>query len=151
MTELHDTLVEFVQVLRTADVKVSPAETLDAMETLDIIGIENRVLLKNSLSMVLSKNPEEKKAFNTSFDRFFPSTSSPPKIMQWNQTKIPTRMMESLTPSQTPQTSKAARAANVAARGVGVALKLLESSTLNNSRLNQNWASSCFPVTEWKS
>ena len=71
MTELHDTLVEFVQVLRTADVKVSPAETLDAMETLDIIGIENRVLLKNSLSIVLSKNPEEKEAFNTSFDRFF--------------------------------------------------------------------------------
>ena len=71
MTELHDTLVEFVQVLRTADVKVSPAETLDAMETLDIIGIEDRVLLKNSLSMVLSKNPEEKEAFNTSFDRFF--------------------------------------------------------------------------------
>ena len=71
MTELHDTLVEFVQVLRTADVKVSPAETLDAMETLDIIGIENRVLLKNSLSMVLSKNPEEKETFNTSFDRFF--------------------------------------------------------------------------------
>ena len=69
MTELHDTLVEFVQVLRTADVKVSPAETLDAMETLDIIGIENRVLLKNSLSMVLSKHPEEKEAFNTSFDR----------------------------------------------------------------------------------
>jgi len=71
MTELHDTLVEFVQVLRTADVKVSPAETLDAMEALDIIGVENRVLLKNSLSMVLSKNPEEKEAFNTSFDRFF--------------------------------------------------------------------------------
>ena len=71
MTELHDTLVEFVQVLRAADVKVSSAETLDAMETLDIIGIENRVLLKNSLSMVLSKNPEEKEAFNTSFDRFF--------------------------------------------------------------------------------
>ena len=71
MTELHDTLVEFVQVLRTADVKVSPAETLDAMETLDIVGIEDRLLLKNSLSMVLSKNPEEKEAFNTSFDRFF--------------------------------------------------------------------------------
>ena len=71
MTEMHDTLVEFVKVLRTADVKVSPAETLDAMETLDIVGIENRSLLKNSLSMVLSKTPEEKEAFNTSFDRFF--------------------------------------------------------------------------------
>ena len=68
--------------------------------------------------------------------------------MQRNQTKTPTRMMESLTPSQTPQTNKAAK---VAARGVGVALKLLENSTLNNSRLNQNWANSRFPVTEWKS
>jgi uncharacterized protein with von Willebrand factor type A (vWA) domain len=71
MTEMHDTLVEFVKVLRTADVKVSPAETLDAMEALDIVGIKNRALLKNSLSMVLSKTPEEKETFNTSFDRFF--------------------------------------------------------------------------------
>ena len=71
MTHLDETIVDFVKVLRTADVKVSPAETLDAMEALEIIGLEDKVLLKNSLSMVLSKNPEEKKTFNTTFDKFF--------------------------------------------------------------------------------
>ena len=71
MSQIHDTLVSFVKVLRTADIKVSPAETLDAMETLDIVGLEDREFLKNSLSLVLSKNPEEKEAFDSCFDRFF--------------------------------------------------------------------------------
>ncbi len=71
MSEIHDTLVDFVKVLRTAEIKVSPAETLDAMHTLDIVGVEDREFLKNSLSLVLSKNPEEKEAFNDCFDRYF--------------------------------------------------------------------------------
>ena len=65
------TLVDFVKVLRTAEIKVSPAETLDAMECLDIVGYDDRSFLKNSLSMVLAKNPEEKEAFYDCFDRFF--------------------------------------------------------------------------------
>jgi uncharacterized protein with von Willebrand factor type A (vWA) domain len=71
MTQIHDTLVDFVKVLRTADIKVSPAETLDAMETLDLVGLTDRQFLKNSLSVVLSKNPDEKDAFDTCFEKFF--------------------------------------------------------------------------------
>ncbi len=71
MTEIHDTLVDFVKVLRTADIKVSPAETLDAMETIDLVGVTDKHFLKHSLSMVLSKNPEEKASFDDCFDRFF--------------------------------------------------------------------------------
>ena len=71
MTQLHDTLVDFVKVLRTADVKVSPAETLDAMETMDLVGFEDRQFLKNSLSLVLSKNPEEKDTYESCFEKFF--------------------------------------------------------------------------------
>jgi uncharacterized protein with von Willebrand factor type A (vWA) domain len=65
------TLVDFVKVLRTAEIKVSPAETLDAMQTLNIVGYEDRQFLKNSLSIVLSKTPEEKEAFDSCFDRYF--------------------------------------------------------------------------------
>lgn len=65
------TLVDFVKALRTAEVKVSPAETLDAMHAMDIVGYSDREFLKNSLSLVLSKNPEEKEAFDSCFDRFF--------------------------------------------------------------------------------
>ena len=71
MTQIHDTLVDFVKVLRTADIKVSPAETLDAMEAMDLVGLTDRRFLKNTLSVVLSKNPEEKEAFENCFEKFF--------------------------------------------------------------------------------
>ena len=73
MTEaaMDRTVVDFVKALRTAEIKVSPAETLDAMQTMDIVGYDNREFLKNSLSMVLAKNPEEKEAFESCFERFF--------------------------------------------------------------------------------
>lgn len=69
--QLQDTLVDFVKALRAADVQVSPAETLDAMATLDLVGLEDKRFLKNSLAMVLSKTPEEKAAFEECFERFF--------------------------------------------------------------------------------
>jgi uncharacterized protein with von Willebrand factor type A (vWA) domain len=68
---VDQTLVDFVKALRTADIKVSPAETLDAMECMDLVGYDRRDFLKDSLSMVLSKNPEEKEAFESCFERFF--------------------------------------------------------------------------------
>lgn len=68
---MDQTLVDFVKALRTAEVKVSPAETLDAMHCMDIVGYQDREFLKNSLSLVLSKNPEEKAAFDTCFEKFF--------------------------------------------------------------------------------
>ena len=73
MTQLQDTLVDFVKVLRTADVKVSPAETLDAMEALDLVGFQDRQFLKNSLALVLSKNAQEKETYESCFEKFFTS------------------------------------------------------------------------------
>lgn len=67
------TLVDFIKALRTAEVKVSPAETLDAMHTLGVVGFENRQFLKDSLSIVLSKTPDEKLAFDECFNHFFTS------------------------------------------------------------------------------
>ena len=71
MSEIKSTIVDFVKVLRNADIKVSPAETLDAMDTIHLIGLKNRAFLKTSLSMVLSKTPEEKEAFFQCFENFF--------------------------------------------------------------------------------
>jgi uncharacterized protein with von Willebrand factor type A (vWA) domain len=68
---MDSTLVDFVKALRTAEIKVSPAETLDAMECLDLVGIKDRKFLKDSLALVLSKTPEEKEAFSDCFDHFF--------------------------------------------------------------------------------
>ena len=53
-------LTDFVKALRNSSIRVSPAETLDATEVLEKIGYDNRELLKNTLSITLSKTPEEK-------------------------------------------------------------------------------------------
>jgi uncharacterized protein with von Willebrand factor type A (vWA) domain len=65
------TLVDFIKALRTAEVKVSPAETLDAMHAMDIVGYDDRRFLKDTLSMVLSKTTEEKEIFESCFEHFF--------------------------------------------------------------------------------
>ena len=48
-------LTDFVKALRNSSIRVSPAETLDATEVLEKIGYDNRELLKNTLSITLSK------------------------------------------------------------------------------------------------
>ena len=68
---MQQTLVAFVKALRTAEVQVSPAETLDALATLELVGYRDRQRLKDSLALALSKSPEEKQAFDQCFERFF--------------------------------------------------------------------------------
>ena len=65
------TLGDFIKVLRGADVRVSVAETLDAINAVDVVGYDDRALLKNSLSLVLAKTAAEKESFDSVFDRFF--------------------------------------------------------------------------------
>jgi len=64
-------LVNFIQVLRSHDVRVSPAETLDAMDVAVKLGFSDRALLRDGLAMTLAKTPEEEAVFLTCFDRFF--------------------------------------------------------------------------------
>ena len=65
------TLSNFIRSLRTADVRVSTAETLDAMNTVELVGYKDREFLKHSLSLVLPKTLDEKETFNSCFDEFF--------------------------------------------------------------------------------
>lgn len=64
-------LVSFIQVLRTHDVRVSPAETLDALNVAAMLGYTDRVRLRDGLGMALAKTPEEETVFLQCFDRFF--------------------------------------------------------------------------------
>ena len=48
------TLTRFVHALRSAELPVSPAETLDGYEVVRHIGIADPTLLENSLSLVLA-------------------------------------------------------------------------------------------------
>ena len=65
------TLTRFVAALRNAEVRISPAETLDAMNALELVGYRDRDFLKDSLALVLPKTADEKETFDTTFDQFF--------------------------------------------------------------------------------
>ena len=64
-------LTRFIAALRNAEVRVSPAETLDAMNALELVGYRDRAFLKNSLALVLPKTADEKETFDNVFDRHF--------------------------------------------------------------------------------
>ncbi|MCB1683148.1 MAG: VWA domain-containing protein, partial [Pseudomonadales bacterium] len=71
----------FVHALRSADVAVSPAETLDALAVLQQVGVDNRRLLQDALRLTLAKTVEEKAAFDACFPAFFSGlpVREPPK------------------------------------------------------------------------
>ena len=65
------TISNFIRALRNADVRVSTAETLDAISAVALVGYKDKEPLKRSLSMVLPKTADEKVTFDTCFDQFF--------------------------------------------------------------------------------
>ncbi len=68
---LDRTVALFVRALRNADVRVSPAETLDALAVVNHIGTGDKSLLRDALSMSLAKTRAEKQSFEETFERFF--------------------------------------------------------------------------------
>ena len=65
------TITNFIRALRNAEVRVSTAETLDAMLAIELVGYKDKEHLKRSLSMVLPKTADEKETFAACFDQFF--------------------------------------------------------------------------------
>ena len=68
---MQSNLVDFIQVLRSHDIRVSPAETLDAVAVTATLGYSDRNLLRDGLAMTLAKTPAEEVIFLDCFDRFF--------------------------------------------------------------------------------
>lgn len=65
------TLTNFIRALRMAEVRISTAETLDAMAAVELVGYKDRDMLKRSLSLVLPKTADEKNTFDGCFEQFF--------------------------------------------------------------------------------
>ena len=64
-------LRDFLRALRGAGVQVSIPESIDAMNTVKLVGYQDREVLKDALSVVLAKSGLEKESFDMCFDRFF--------------------------------------------------------------------------------
>ncbi len=64
-------LRRFLQVARGAGLRVSAAEGIDAARAVGIVGFSDRVVLKDTLGLLLAKTPDEKVAYEEVFELFF--------------------------------------------------------------------------------
>ena len=93
-------LRDFIIALRNAGIRVSVSESIDAAHTLDLVGYEDRDILKISLAAALAKSLREKEIFNECFDRFF-SFSDYADYAHNGNVDIETAQEESLSPLTT--------------------------------------------------
>jgi uncharacterized protein with von Willebrand factor type A (vWA) domain len=68
---MQRTLEEFIRALRAADVRVSPAEAIDAARAVTVTGYADRELFKDALCVSLAKSPDEVARFDDIFETFF--------------------------------------------------------------------------------
>ena len=68
---MQHTLEQFFRALRAADVKVSPAEAIDASRAVTIVGYGDRTLFRDALCSTLAKSAEEVDRFDSVFETFF--------------------------------------------------------------------------------
>ena len=84
---MQHTLEQFFRALRAADVKVSPAEAIDASRAVAVTGYADRDLFKDSLCATLAKSADEVATFDAVFDTFFArdAVSMPPPSSAQNE------------------------------------------------------------------
>lgn len=68
---MNETLSRFLDALRHADLRVSPAEAIDAYRTVAITGFDDRQLFKDGLALAVAKSEAQKDIFDEVFEEFF--------------------------------------------------------------------------------
>jgi uncharacterized protein with von Willebrand factor type A (vWA) domain len=69
-------LLRFFQAARGAGVRISPAESIDALRAVEAVGYADRAALKDALALSLAKTLAEKQALDSCFDLFFGNTAA---------------------------------------------------------------------------
>jgi uncharacterized protein with von Willebrand factor type A (vWA) domain len=81
---MRENLHRFFRAARGAGVRLSPAESIDAMRAVAKVGFDDRTILRDTFLLTLAKTQDEKKALGDCFDLFFdqpePQQASPEGI-----------------------------------------------------------------------
>src|SRR5262245_39191671 len=75
---MRENLHRFFRAARGAGVRVSPAESIDAMRAVSKVGFTDRQILRDTFLVTLAKTQEEKRALGDCFDLFFSQPEPPP-------------------------------------------------------------------------
>ncbi|WP_068876239.1 MULTISPECIES: VWA domain-containing protein [unclassified Phenylobacterium] len=86
---MQHTLEQFFRALRAADVRVSPAEAIDASRAIAVTGYGDRTLFRDALCSTLAKSAEEVERFEAVFDTFFARDAAPPPPPEGSEREEP--------------------------------------------------------------
>src|SRR5437763_7383040 len=75
---MRENLHRFFRAARGAGVRLSPAESIDAMRAVSKVGFADRDILRDTFLVTLAKTQEEKRALGDCFDLFFSQPEPPP-------------------------------------------------------------------------
>ncbi len=65
---MQRTMENFIRALRAQDIRVSPAEAIDAHRAAEAVGYADRELFRDALATTLAKSGQETAKFDTVFD-----------------------------------------------------------------------------------
>jgi uncharacterized protein with von Willebrand factor type A (vWA) domain len=68
---MDQVLEDFISALRGSGIRISISESTDAMRAVELMGYQDREVLKDALSVALAKSQTEKEIFEACFERFF--------------------------------------------------------------------------------
>jgi uncharacterized protein with von Willebrand factor type A (vWA) domain len=68
---MQRTMESFIRALRAQDIRVSPAEAIDAHRAAENVGYADRELFRDALATTLAKTAQETTTFDVVFDTFF--------------------------------------------------------------------------------
>jgi hypothetical protein len=91
---MKENLHRFFRAARGAGVRVSPAESIDAMRAVASVGFSDRNILRDTFLLTLAKTQDEKKALGECFDLFF-SQPEPAPPAQANESNDASETSES--------------------------------------------------------
>lgn len=82
-------IADFIGALREAGLPISPAESLDALNAVSLVGLERRETAKTVLALTLVKRQEDRGVFDTLFGLYFAGLKQPnePNAKQGNEQK----------------------------------------------------------------
>ncbi len=77
---MEERIIKFIAALRASGVRISLAESTDAFNAVDNLGIRNREMFRLSLRATLVKEAQDIPAFEELFPLFFDSSETPPLL-----------------------------------------------------------------------
>ena len=122
---MEERIVRFIAALRAAGVRISLAESADAFNAIDRMGIKDRETFRLSLQSTLVKNFSDQPAFEELFAIYFGSSLVPPMM----------DLSEDLTPEEAHMLAEALQELNDRLRSL--LEKLLEGKPLSQEELER--------------